>query len=158
MLRPGGVKNRAGELTVRSFGEQPLAPLPSYASDHFVAQATIGMGLGTQRQNFLAVAVLLLPSRWLWLALLVALAAGPGKKATVAAEDRAYETAVKPFLAKHCLACHGDGAKAKRVRLDRLTPDFAGAQAEHWLAVLDKVRSGDMPPKPKPRPDAAEQN
>jgi hypothetical protein len=37
--------------------------------------------------------------------------------------------------------------------LDRLTPDFADpAGRKQWLTILKRVKSGEMPPKSKPRP------
>lgn len=58
-----------------------------------------------------------------------------------------------PFLAQHCRSCHeGDTAKGK-FRVDRLTPDFADkANRERWVAALEQVKSGAMPPKGKARP------
>lgn len=71
-------------------------------------------------------------------------------------EAKAYAETIKPILAKHCLECHGDGAKGKRLRIDQLTPDFVGEKGEHWAEVLDKVRSGEMPPHGKPHLAAAQ--
>jgi hypothetical protein len=63
------------------------------------------------------------------------------------------------ILGKHCLECHS-GAKPKGgVHLDTLSPDFAKkAERERWLAVLEQIKSGNMPPAKKPRvpgPDIA---
>src|SRR5262249_11753290 len=93
---------------------------------------------------------------------------GPPTKAAVAAgqttapgdtasDSKHYDEQVRPFFARHCLACHG-GEKPKRdLRLDRLAPDFADAASrERWMAVLEKLKAGAMPPKPKPRPPARE--
>jgi mono/diheme cytochrome c family protein len=90
------------------------------------------------------------PCLWVWTLL------GVGLIATKSTAADAYAETIRPLLAKHCLACHGEGAKAKRLRLDQLTPDFVGDKGEHWADVLEKVRSGDMPPSSKPRPTAAE--
>ena len=63
-----------------------------------------------------------------------------------------FDTAVKPFLAKHCLGCHGEKAKAG-YRVDTLRTDFTTATtAEHWKELLDRVNAGEMPPEDKPRP------
>ena len=61
------------------------------------------------------------------------------------------------FFARHCQACH-TGLKPKgRFHLDSLSPDFSDkANRERWLAVLEQVKSGTMPPKEKPRPPAQE--
>ena len=96
-------------------------------------------------------------SRRFWLPLLLVALGFASARNALAADSEVYEKTIKPVLAKHCFTCHGEGAKAKRLRLDRLTPKFAGEQGEYWMTVLDKVRSGEMPPEGKPRPTAAEQ-
>lgn len=61
----------------------------------------------------------------------------------------------RPFLERHCQGCHaGDKPKGK-FRLDSLTRDWSDrSNRQRWLAVAEKVRSGAMPPKGKPRPPA----
>jgi hypothetical protein len=96
-------------------------------------------------------------SSWICLPfLLAALGISFSKHRSSAEDGGRYERIIQPLLAKHCLACHGENAKAQRLRLDRLTSEFAGNQGEHWAAVLEKVRSDDMPPKGKSRPMEAE--
>ncbi|HEX7901476.1 MAG TPA: DUF1592 domain-containing protein [Planctomycetota bacterium] len=60
-----------------------------------------------------------------------------------------YEERVRPFLAAHCLECHGAEKPKGNVRLDQLDP---GLRDERWRSVLDQIQSGEMPPKKKPRP------
>lgn len=69
------------------------------------------------------------------------------------AEPKAADGPAAPFLRQHCEACHaGDKPKGK-FRVDSLTPDFADkANRERWLAALEQVKSGAMPPEGKPRP------
>jgi mono/diheme cytochrome c family protein len=59
----------------------------------------------------------------------------------------------RPFLTQHCKACHsGDKPKGK-FRIDSLTGDFNDkTNRERWLAALEQVKSGAMPPEGKPRP------
>src|SRR5262249_30604920 len=93
---------------------------------------------------------------------------GPPTKAAVAAgqttapgdtasDSKHYDEQVRPFFARHCLACHG-GEKPKRdLRLDRLAPDFADAASrERWMAARKRLQAGEMPPKVKPRPPEKE--
>ena len=63
----------------------------------------------------------------------------------------------KAFFTQHCQACH-TGTKPKgKFRLESLTQDFSDkANRERWLAVLEQVKSGTMPPKEKPRPPEKE--
>src|SRR5262249_49317539 len=68
-----------------------------------------------------------------------------------------YDEQVRPFLARHCLGCHGAVKPKGGLRLDRLSPDFPDAAGrERWLAVLKRVKDGEMPPKGKPRPQEKE--
>src|SRR5262245_28734380 len=73
-----------------------------------------------------------------------------------AAPDR-YDDQVRPFLARHCLACHGTDKPRGDLRLDRLSTDFTDEVVrQHWLTVLKRVEAGEMPPKSKPRPPQQE--
>ena len=57
------------------------------------------------------------------------------------------------FLAKHCVRCHGPQKEEGDIRIDRLSRDFkAGLDAHHWAEALDKINSGEMPPKDEPQP------
>lgn len=68
---------------------------------------------------------------------------------------KSSEATAKQFLAKHCLDCHS-GAKPKGdVSLDKLTADFADkGNRDRWLAAIEQIKSGSMPPEKRPRPDA----
>ena len=57
------------------------------------------------------------------------------------------------FLEKHCIRCHGPAQSEGDVRIDNLSRDFkSGADAHHWAEVLDRINSGQMPPKDEPKP------
>jgi mono/diheme cytochrome c family protein len=77
---------------------------------------------------------------------------------------RAADVAAKPandparaLFAQHCQKCHS-GAKPKGgFALESLSPDFSDRRnRERWLMVLEQLKSGEMPPKEKPRPPAPE--
>jgi mono/diheme cytochrome c family protein len=60
---------------------------------------------------------------------------------------------LRPFLAKHCIECHGPDVSERKLRLDQLPADFAGKEpAAIWTKVLDKLTRGEMPPKDAPQP------
>jgi hypothetical protein len=61
------------------------------------------------------------------------------------------------FLDAHCASCHDDATKAGGLDLTALAfdPKDAGNFAT-WVKVHDRVAAGEMPPKAKPRPPAAE--
>lgn len=96
------------------------------------------------------------PSRWLLcggsVAALVTLAAMP------AAQQSRYKTVARPFLDKHCAACH-TGANAKGgFRTDSaLTENFTDrAMKAKWAEVINALNSHQMPPKDQPQPTPAE--
>jgi len=61
------------------------------------------------------------------------------------------EDAIRPFLAQHCLTCHN--ARSGRLNLEAITP-LPDNRAK-WELVLQKLESGEMPPKGLPRPTDA---
>lgn len=83
----------------------------------------------------------------------VALIAAPPDANNQSAESQQFEQQFRPLLTRHCVACHsGDKPKGK-LRLDNLTLDLADAAArDHWAAVVERLESGEMPPKDQPRP------
>ena len=62
------------------------------------------------------------------------------------------EDAIRPFLAQHCLTCHD--ARSARLNLEALAP-LPDNRAK-WELVLQKLESGEMPPKGLPRPADAD--
>ena len=57
------------------------------------------------------------------------------------------------FLEKHCIRCHGPRKEEGDLRVDRLSRDFkAGVDTHHWAEAIDKVNSGEMPPRSEPQP------
>jgi len=61
------------------------------------------------------------------------------------------------FLEKHCVRCHGPQKEEGDIRVDRLSRDFkAGLDSHHWAEALDKINSGEMPPKKEPQPTQKE--
>ncbi|MDB6134265.1 MAG: hypothetical protein JWM59_2508 [Verrucomicrobiales bacterium] len=79
---------------------------------------------------------------------------------TLAAHARAdaeYREIVAPFLEKHCMNCHDADTARAGFRMDTLGGDFtAGNNAGLWKEVMDRINSGEMPPKKKARPEAKE--
>ena len=64
-----------------------------------------------------------------------------------------------PFLAKHCVSCHGPKKQNADLTLDRKFDEKTIQEdREIWENVLEMVRTGEMPPKDKKheRPDPAE--
>lgn len=68
-----------------------------------------------------------------------------------------FEATIQPFLAQHCIDCHGAEAQEGNVRLDDLRDTFSEkSPAEHWLNVLRKLSAGEMPPQDQPQPESAD--
>jgi hypothetical protein len=61
------------------------------------------------------------------------------------------------FLGKHCLGCHGPEKDKGDLRIDQLSRDFKlGADSHHWAEVIEKVNSGEMPPRKEKQPTQEE--
>ncbi|QEG00219.1 hypothetical protein Mal15_42890 [Stieleria maiorica] len=57
------------------------------------------------------------------------------------------------FLQRHCVRCHGPETQEGDLRIDRLSREFnAGVDTHQWAEALEKVNSGEMPPKEEPQP------
>lgn len=64
-----------------------------------------------------------------------------------APESTAFESAVKPFVARTCVPCHNSRTKTAGLDLSRFrTGADVAADLETWEKVLDKLRTGQMPP------------
>jgi hypothetical protein len=84
--------------------------------------------------------ILLLCSRWL------------------SAETTTFEQGVQPFLKKHCTGCHNDKNANGGLDLKQFSNQHqALAKPEVWERVLERLQTGDMPPKPLPRPASKQQ-
>ncbi len=84
-------------------------------------------------------------------AVLALVAARPAGAAEPPAPDPA-------FLRDHCTSCHNAEEKRGRLDLARLAFDPKdAANLAVWVKVHDRVKAGEMPPKGRPRPDAARQ-
>jgi hypothetical protein len=67
-------------------------------------------------------------------------------------------TVIRGFLDTHCVRCHGMETQEGQLRLDTVADDFRDPQsAARWLAVMDRLNLGEMPPTDEPRIDIHEQ-
>ncbi|HUS33752.1 MAG TPA: DUF1592 domain-containing protein [Verrucomicrobiae bacterium] len=67
--------------------------------------------------------------------------------------------ATKSFIEKHCAECHD--SETKKGGLDLTSLNFSPEDKANfgtWVKVHDRVEAGEMPPKKKPRPEAATMN
>ncbi len=64
---------------------------------------------------------------------------------------------LQPFLAKYCFECHGNGKKRGGVSLEKFqTEELLHKHRKQWEAVVEMLRSREMPPKGKLTPPPAE--
>lgn len=85
----------------------------------------------------------------------VALRGGREQWAQSAPPD--FEKSVLPFLADNCYACHNARRKSGKLNLELYkTAASITQERDTWEHVLQKLRTGEMPPKGAPRPDAME--
>jgi hypothetical protein len=70
-------------------------------------------------------------------------------------EKRFTET-VQPFLAAYCVSCHSGSAPAAQLNLKGYAT-LADVVKDHprWALVAERLKAGDMPPKPMKHPEAA---
>jgi len=72
-------------------------------------------------------------------------------------QARAAEFRPMAFLEAHCTECHDADTKKGNLDLTALKPDFKDLENfARWVKVHDRIQSGEMPPKKKEKPPAAE--
>src|SRR6266849_5864699 len=66
-----------------------------------------------------------------------------------------FQKTVEPFLKTNCLLCHNAKLKVGGLNLDSYTNSKAALHdREVWEKVVQKLRTGQMPPKGRPVPPA----
>ncbi len=85
--------------------------------------------------------------------ILLSIANLPGQSAD------SFRAKLQPFIAAHCVDCHGPEVSKSGLRLDTLKYDGADSRTlATWAKVHDRVAAGEMPPKKRQRPPQAEVN
>jgi mono/diheme cytochrome c family protein len=79
----------------------------------------------------------------------------PTVSATQATTQAAPVSPARAFLDQHCVACHNDRARTAGLTLSSVDVADVAANAELWEKVLHKLRTEQMPPAGRPRPDRA---
>ena len=71
--------------------------------------------------------------------------------------ERRFAQTVRPFLNTYCIGCHGGSEPAAHFNLSVYsTADAVIRNDAQWERVLDRLISGQMPPKPVKQPPAAD--
>ncbi|MCY2978107.1 MAG: DUF1592 domain-containing protein [Planctomycetota bacterium] len=69
------------------------------------------------------------------------------------AEDKSLMASTQMLLSQHCQKCHLGTHPNGEFNIENLTPDFVDRKnREKWLALLEQLNSGNMPPMEEPRP------
>jgi Protein of unknown function (DUF1592)/Protein of unknown function (DUF1588)/Protein of unknown function (DUF1587)/Protein of unknown function (DUF1585)/Protein of unknown function (DUF1595)/Planctomycete cytochrome C len=83
--------------------------------------------------------------------------AGVGLTAETPVNSAGHETLVKPFFALHCVKCHNADKQSGDLRLDNLVVDYTSPKVMgQWEEIMNRINSGEMPPKREPRPGPAD--
>src|SRR6266498_3184939 len=80
--------------------------------------------------------------------------AGP----SVAVQTAAPVTSSIPtsdILNQYCVTCHNSTLKTAGLQIDSLDVQHVAGNAQQWEKIVTKLRTGEMPPPGRPRPDAA---
>ncbi len=89
------------------------------------------------------------------IAITYALTSAPSANAET--EKDAYQTLIRPYLAKYCFQCHGPDQQKADLRLDQLDPDMIhGSDMDMWQEVLDLTNVSEMPPEEVKQPSNQE--
>jgi hypothetical protein len=71
--------------------------------------------------------------------------------------DKAANDPTRVLFTAHCEKCHGGSKHKGDFQIESLTQDFSDRKnREMWLAVMEQLDAGKMPPKEKPRPPGHE--
>lgn len=79
--------------------------------------------------------------------------AAEAKFATPAESRTEFDRVAAPFVAKHCAGCHNAKKAEGDLDLTALEPDMkTSTSGARWAMVVEKLATGEMPPKGRPRP------
>lgn len=89
--------------------------------------------------------------------LCVSMAVGADEPSPAGSDGIAIDSAAQEFLKTHCLHCHGPDERKGELRVDQLSINVAQPTAfDRWRVIVDRMQSGEMPPRDEPRPDPVE--
>ena len=75
------------------------------------------------------------------------------RPAPISAQAGEFDSVVRPVLTGTCSACHNDRVTSGGLNVTGLaSPDSLVNDRAAWEKVLQRLRAGDMPPAPTPRP------
>jgi hypothetical protein len=69
-----------------------------------------------------------------------------------------FDTDVLPYIRANCVGCHGPEKQKGGFRIDELSPKVGLENAPQWAEVIERINSGEMPPKKVPKQPTAAEN
>ena len=69
-----------------------------------------------------------------------------------------FEADVLPYFQTHCLGCHGEKKQEGDFRIDKLSRNVGKENVPQWAEVMERISSGEMPPKKVKTPPAAKES
>jgi hypothetical protein len=84
-----------------------------------------------------------------------AMSLADGRHATVRAAQGPTSTQPADVLKAYCVTCHNAKLKTAGLEIDGLDITHVGVRPDVWEKIATKLRTGEMPPPGRPRPDAA---
>ena len=98
----------------------------------------------------------------MWALALLAVCPAGTRDLTARIRQTAAPTATAPqsspaasdIVRTYCVTCHNGRLKTAGLELDGLDPRHVADHAEQWEKIATKLRTGEMPPPGRPRPDA----
>jgi hypothetical protein len=84
---------------------------------------------------------------------ILTVAGGPSQ--TARAQSTPPASPQRTILNRYCVTCHNERLKTAQLTLDKMDVENVPAGAPIWEKVINKLRTGAMPPASAPRPDKA---
>jgi hypothetical protein len=78
--------------------------------------------------------------------------------AVLAAPSSTLDPKVQAYFEQHCLKCHDADAEKGDFRIDNLSPKIGLEDTPQWLEIMERISSGEMPPKKEKSQPTAEQS
>ncbi|HTN77683.1 MAG TPA: DUF1587 domain-containing protein, partial [Pirellulaceae bacterium] len=69
-----------------------------------------------------------------------------------------FEADVQPYFRAHCVQCHGAEKQEGDFRIDELSAKVGEENTPQWAEVMERISSGEMPPKELKQPPTAAQS
>lgn len=170
MLNARIAPNKWHTMTITTNGDRVTASIPgvgekTYQSEYF--KYPIGtIGLSARGGEILFDNIKITKGRGRTATVKPAPAVAPSKPKVdvqpkpVATEPKAeWSKALVSFFDQHCYDCHDDSLTKGNLDLFALSTDLSDAEnLRRWVRVFDRVKSGEMPPEKKKRPEAGDKS